>query len=550
MFLFEDFFLWFKSTVINVFPAADLSDIGINFDYNDEPSRFEFGDLSTNIALLLSKKLKKNPKEIAELIKNKTESYQYIDKIIIAGSGFINIYFHDALYKKYYKNLLNNADLLYTRLRSNKKYNIEFVSANPTGPLHIGHGRGGIIGDVCGRVLSLKGYLVDTEYYINDAGNQIEKLGKSLYYQYAILCQKEVLFPENGYQGEYIIELAKELYKKHDAVLLINEIDWFSEYAKNILLKDIKNTLLEYQIIYSYWFSEKTLHASHAIGKAVNILLEKGYVYETGEGTVWFKSTLFGDEKDRVLKKSDGTWTYTAADIAYFLNKLERGFTDIIMILGQDHHSFKIRIEAIARAFSFDVTKLHIILYQLVTLKNEGEVVRMSKRKGNSVELQNIIDTVGSDVARFFYLQRKADAHLDFDLKEALEKSNKNPVFYIQYALVRIKSILEKSNGLVIQADYDKTIEMINLNIHERILLRKIALFDSVLNQICIMFNPHILTYYTIELASLFHSFYTMYSIIDEDKNITCYRLGLCYLIKQVLEKCTNLLGISIPERM
>jgi arginyl-tRNA synthetase len=550
MFLFEEFSLWYRSIISNLFSHIDFSDMILDFDYNDNNLRSEFGDLSTNVALLLSKKLKKNPYEIAELIKNKLQEYADINKIIIAGPGFINIYFHDSLYQNYYKKLLFNPTLLYQKIISDKKYNIEFVSANPTGPLHIGHGRGGIIGDVCAKVLLLKGYSVATEYYINDAGNQIENLGKSLYYQYALISNVNSVFPENGYQGEYIIDLAKDLYQKNKNTLLQNDIGWFSNYAKDILLQNIQMTLSDYQISYSCWFSEKILHTSGAIDKAVSILANKGYVYSSDEGTVWFKSTVFGDEKDRVLKKNDGSWTYTAADVAYFLNKLERGFTDIIMILGQDHHSFKIRMQAISKAFGFDNSHLHIILYQLVTLKNEGEVVRMSKRKGNSVELQNIIDTVGSDVARFFYLQRKADAHLDFDLKEALEKSNKNPVFYIQYALVRIKSILEKSSNFIDIDDYCKLVDDIDFNIYEKILLRKISLFDDILNQICNTLYPHTLTYYTMELASLFHFFYTIYPIITEDKKISSYRVGLSYLVKNVLEQCVTLLGISIPERM
>lgn len=550
MLLFEEFFVWYKSVIFNLFSNVDFNSIIIDFDYNENHLRIEFGDLSTNIALILSKKLKKNPCEIGELIKLKLEESPYIEKIVIAGSGFINIYCNDILYQNYYKNLLLDKNFLYNKIISNKKYNIEFVSANPTGPLHIGHGRGAIIGDVCAKVLLLKGYNLETEYYINDAGNQIENLGKSIYYYYASLCNIEASFPDNGYQGEYIIDLAKDIYKKNKNTLLQNNIKWFSEYAKNILLENIKMTLIDYQIIYSNWFSEKKLHLDCSIDRAVSILSKNSYIYQSDEGTIWFKSTLFGDEKDRVIKKSDGSWTYTAADIAYFLNKIERGFSDIVMVLGQDHHSFKTRMHAIAKAFGFDNSKLHIILYQLVTLKNEGEIIRMSKRKGNSIELQHIIDTVGSDVARFFYLQRKADAHLDFDLKEALEKSNKNPVFYIQYALVRIKSILEKSNQLINSDDYVKSVNAVNLNLYEKILLRKIALFDSVLNQICNTLYPHVLTYYTIELASLFHFFYTMYPIMSDDKNISCYRIGLSYLIKDVLEKCVSLLGISIPERM
>ncbi len=550
MLLFDHFKSWFEKLIVNLFFDMDLKDIIIDFDYNDNNLRMNFGDLSTNIAFLLAKKLKENPKNIADKIKNLIQSYEYIAKVELAGCGFINIYFKDDFYKKYYKLLLNNKNFIYKKIESNKKYNIEFVSANPTGPLHIGHGRGAIIGDVCAKVLSLKGYDVTSEYYINDTGVQIEKLGKSVYYYYALLCCKTVEFPEDGYKGYYILDIADLIYKEYSHSLIKEKLEFFSNYSKEFLLQRIKKTLLNYQVDHLVWFSEVILHDDKSIDKSIKILSDNRYTYESDDGAIFFKSTLFGDEKDRVLKKTDGSWTYTAADVAYFLNKLDRGFTDIVMVLGQDHHSFKIRIEAIAKALGFDISKLNIILYQLVTLKNEGEIIRMSKRKGNSVELQSIIDEVGSDVARFFYLQRKADTHLDFDIKEALEKSNKNPVFYIQYAVVRIKSILEKADSFIDIKDYIKNIDNINLTDNEKILLRKINLFDFVLDQICNSFNPHILTYYAIELSTLFHSFYTVSSIISDDKELTAYRIGLIYLVKQVLEKCVELLGISIPERM
>lgn len=529
---------------------SELNSNSLEIQINTDSKRIEFGDISTNAPLILAKIVKKNPAVIAEIIIKKFEDDENIKKIEFAGMGFINIFFKNQVYQNYYQSLLKKEILIINKLHSKKKYNVEFVSANPTGPLHIGHGRGAIIGDVLSKVLKIKGYEASTEFYINDAGNQIERLGKSVQSAYLSHCNIKNKTPENGYKGYYIEEITEEIVKKEKNNKIDSAVNWFSDYAKNILLKKIKKTLLDYQVTFDMWFSEKTLHESLAIDNAIVLLTEKGFTYETDDKTLWFKSTLFGDDKDRVLKKQDGQWTYIAADIAYFLNKINRGFDHIVMILGQDHHSFKIRLEAIAKAFNFDISNLTIILYQLITLKNDGELMRMSKRKGNSIELETIIDTVGSDVARFFYLNKKADAHLDFDIKEALEKSNANPVFYIQYAMVRIKSIFEKVNGIISDTEIINNEDEYEFTDLEKLLLKKISLFDKTLEKIITLSQPHLLTYYTTELVALFHSFYTSHPIISPEVAITKKRLGLLKIIYETLNYCVNILRISIPDKM
>ncbi len=551
---FNAFISHYRATLGEIFPQLDINGLHLNFDQNVTSTRSHIGDMSSNIALVIGKEIKKNPLEVAQMISSHVSKNPYIEKIDIIKPGFINIFLKQSFYQEQLHYLLNYDSYKNTITQTaepQKKYNIEFVSGNPTGPLHIGHGRNAILGDILARIFRLKGYNAHSEFYINDAGGQIQKLGNSLFLRYQEQCGIPITFDKNGYHGEYIIDLAKGLYQTYNDSLLQKDLNWFANYAKDILQSQIKQTLDEYQVHFDEWFSEKTLHQSGAIQKAVDLLDEKGLLYTTEEdNTLWFKSTHFGDEKDRVLKKSDGLWTYTAADIAYFLDKINRGYTDIIMILGQDHHSFKIRMEAIAQAFNFDINRFHIILYQLVTLKNENEVIKMSKRKGNSISLQDVIDTVGSDVARFFYLHRKADAHLDFDITVALEKNSHNPVFYIQYALVRMKSIINKVEKVIEAQEILPCMSSYTFSEQEKVLLRKINMFNEVLNGIIKTLEPHLLAYYTIELASCFHTFYMNHTVLHDNPSITKVRYGLTLITKHTLEQCAIVLGITIPESM
>ena len=446
-----------------------------NFNLNVDAARQEFGDLNSNAAMVLAKELKKdsiaarpervegnvrpplkwfdelttsgraNPRTIAQEIID-TFKHPYITKLEIAGPGFINAWLAPKAFHDLAVELISKKEAFFALEQDAPKhrYDLEFVSANPTGPLHLGHGRGAIIGDVLGNILKFLGHSATKEFYINDAGNQIAKLGQS----FKVRCQQELginaELPEEGYRGEYLVELAKQCISEHGKEVVQQPDEFFATYAKEHLLEKIKQTLEQYGVHFDVWFSEKTLHESGDIDRAIKLLQEHNFIYEH-EGALWFASTKFGDDKDRVVRKSSGEWTYAAADIALMLNKVKRGFDHLVMILGHDHHSYAVRLQGIKQALGLDRIDLAVILYQLVTMKASGQLVQMSKRAGTMVTLRDVIDEVGKDVARFFYLNRKADAQLEFDLDLALKKTEENPVYYVQYAYVRTGSILEKA---------------------------------------------------------------------------------------------------------
>lgn len=520
-------------------------DITLNTDANKQ----QFGDFSTNAALILSKELKKNPREIASAIANNF-CFNFIDKIEIAGPGFINIFLDINGLKELAKELYNKKEDFFKTLNFKpEKISIEFISANPTGLLYLSHGRGGIIGDVLGNILSFLGNKVTKEFYINDAGRQIKKLGES----FKIRCLQElgqdVSIPEDGYKGEYLVILAKQCINQYGQELTNKPESFFENYAKDYLLKEIKDTLKFYGIEFDVWFSEMTLHESGAIEKVLDKLQNNGYLY-TKDGALWFKSTEFGDDKDRVLKRNNGELTYIAADIAYLQNKIDRGFEKLIMTLGQDHHGYVARLKAALQALGYNPDILNIILYQLVTLKVNNQEVRMSKRAGLGVYLKDIIDTVGRDVTRFFYLNKNADTQLDFDLDLALKHTDENPVYYIQYAYVRTNSILEKANQIESLQNIDIQ-DIQYLTQAESLLLKKIGSLANLLKNISKNYQTHLLSYYTIELAQLFHSYYGSNKVIDiENINQSRSRLLITKLINQTLKTCFDLLGISAPEKM
>ncbi|KKP35565.1 MAG: arginyl-tRNA synthetase [candidate division TM6 bacterium GW2011_GWF2_32_72] len=521
----------------------------INLTLNTDKPQAQFGDLSTNAAMVLAKELQKNPREIAQEI-SKNFINKFIEKTEIAGPGFINFFLTKEAFQELSTELFEQDKNFFKSENLNKtNYSIEFVSANPTGPLHLGHGRGGIIGDVLGNILKFLGYDVTKEFYINDAGVQINKLGESFKARCLQALGIPAELPEGGYQGEYLQELAEELVNEKGDDLKKESADFFKNYAKDHLLNKIKETLSEYGIHYDVWFSEKSLHESGAIDAAVKDLVKKGHTYEQ-DGAIWFKSTEFQDDKDRVLKKATGEYTYVSPDIAYMKNKIDRGAQKMIMILGQDHHSYVNRLKGLLEAMGYNPDMLTVILYQLVSMKSNGEAVRMSKRAGNIVTLQDVTATVGKDVARFFYLNRKADAHLDFDLDLALKKTDENPVYYIQYAFVRTKSILEKANQSPelqnICSDDAK-----NIGQEEYGLIKKIISLKHLLEVIGENFQTHLLTYYTIELAQTFHSYYNQNKVIDLE-NITKSRARLLMIhdVKNSLELCLKLMGLNTPEKM
>ena len=517
---------------------------------NTDESKQQFGDLNSNAAMILAKQLGKSPRAIAEMICSEFKDAS-IQKIEIAGPGFLNFFLTQDALATLSQDLIKHPTSFFMPPADHKQRSIlvEFVSANPTGPLHFGHGRGGIIGDVLSKVLAFLGHKVTKEFYINDAGAQIQKLGNSLF----IRCQQaaglEVPLPEDAYHGSYLQDIAADLFKEHGEKILEKPLHFFEQYAKEIMLDRLKHTLTTYGITFDVWFSEKTLHDSGHIQEALDILQRNGHLYEQ-EGALWFRSTTFGDDKDRVVKKADGTYTYVAADIAYMRNKIGRSNNELVMTLGHDHHSYVVRLQALLQALGLaESNTLTVILYQLVKIKESGIMVRMSKRAGNIITLDDVITEVGTDVARFFYLNRKADAQLEFDLELATKKSDDNPVYYIQYAYVRTKSILEKALDAGFTQPLDHAMHTVGPD--EALIIKKIASLKQILHDISTHFQTHVLAYYAVELAQLFSKYYAKHRIVDPGNVQTSYdRLILVSLVKNTLELCFDLMGISKPDRM
>jgi arginyl-tRNA synthetase len=551
----------FSSYLQKTFSVPEQLARSCTFSLNTDASKQEFGDLNANAAMVLAKELKpslrqeasagrQNPRQLAQQIINEFK-HPYISKLEIAGPGFLNAFLTPAAFHDLAQELITKKRNFFALDEDAQKhrYDIEFVSANPTGPLHLGHGRGAIIGDVLANVLKLLGHEVTKEFYVNDAGNQINKLGLS----FKVRCQQalgiDAQLPEEGYRGEYLLELAQQCIKENGKQVLEKPDSFFEEYAKNAMLEQQKETLKDYGLTFDVWFSEKTLHQGGDIERAIKVLQEHNFIYEH-ESALWFASTKFGDDKDRVVRKTSGEWTYVAADIAYLLNKAKRGFDHLVMVLGHDHHSYAVRLQGIRQALGLDRIDLAIILYQLVTMKASGQLVQMSKRAGTMVTLRDVIDEVGKDVARYFYLNRKADAQLEFDLDLALKKTEENPVFYVQYAYVRMGSILEK-------AAQDKDLQTISiadaahLGAPEALLIKKIASLKHTLEVIAQTQQTHHLTYYTHELADIFHRYYAQNRVI-ESTNIpqSRARLLMIQLLRETFATSFDLLGISKPQKM
>ncbi len=549
MYILNKFEASFGDYLQTTFGTNPLSQGKAECTLNADESKQAFGDISTNAAMILAQQTKRNPREIATLI---IQGFQHptIERIEIAGPGFLNIFLKAELFHELATALFTEKQELFKAPATmpRERINLEFVSANPTGPLHFGHGRGGIIGDVLANVLTFAGHSVTKEFYINDAGSQITKLGNSLKVRCQQACGMDVALPEECYAGEYLVELAKECIQAYGIAVLGEQDTFFQQYAKEKMLAQIQKTLTDYGITFDVWFSEKSLHTDGSIQAALDLLDKRGYLYEK-EGALWFASTAFGDDKDRVMKKTSGELTYVAADAAYLRNKGSRDFDRCIMVLGYDHHGYVQRLEGLRKAmdlrFTFDA-----ILYQLVKIKSDGKQVRMSKRAGTIVSLDQVIEEVGTDVARFFYLNRKADAQLEFDLDLACTKSEENPVYYIQYAYVRIKSIFAKADQ---QEFLDlKTSDIQHLSgADDRLMLKKIVALKMLLAQICQNHQTHLLSYYTLELAQSFHRYYGKYRIADTlNPAQSRGRLLLLKLLQQNFELCMKLLGISCPEKM
>jgi len=547
----------------------------------------QHGDFATNLAMMLAKPCKSNPRQLAEQLISALPQDARIEKVEIAGPGFINFYLNSTAQFEVVQQI-HEAGQRYglSQIGAGKKVQVEFVSANPTGPLHVGHGRGAAYGSAVADLLEAVGFEVEREYYVNDAGRQMDILATSIWLRYLEECGEVVPFPSNGYRGEYVREIAVQLHNsvgneyRRPAELILEDIpadepqggdkekhidaliertqtllgsqydDVFQAGLKQIL-EDIRQDLEEFGVSYQNWFSERSLMDSGAVEKALQKLDEAGFLYEK-EGAKWFASSKLGDEKDRVVIRENGQTTYFASDIAYHLNKLERGYDEIINIWGADHHGYIPRVRAALKALGGDNSKLKILLVQFAILWRGDEKVPMSTRAGEFVTLRQLRNEVGKDAARFFYVMRKSEQHMDFDLKLATSKSNENPVYYVQYAHARVCSVLRQLDEKNLPRDIPQGMENLNrlTEEHESALLTTLSKYPEVLERAALQHEPHQLIHYLRELANNFHTYYNAHQFLVDDAALRDARLNLICAVKQVLANGLNLLKINTPEAM
>ena len=520
------------------------------------PKIEDHGDYATNVAMVFAGLFKEAPRKIAHrLIACFSDPRNLVDRIEVAGPGFINFFLRDEAWYDVLRVIINKADKYGTSNWGYKKrVQVEFVSANPTGPLHVGHGRGAVVGDVIARALEATGHSVEREYYINDAGRQMEILGHSILLRYYELFGKNVDFPDDYYQGDYIVDIAKEVKEKRgDRYLQMEEAEAVADLAKyggQKILDGIRCDLADFGIEYNCWFSEKSLFEKSAVNKTIEELKEKGFVYEK-EGALWFRSSDFGDEKDRVIVRSNGAFTYFASDLAYHRDKFERGFKQVIDVWGADHHGYVPRVMAGMKALGFDEKDLQVVLVQLVSLLRSGEPVAMSTRKGEFVTLREVMDEVGKDAARYIFLTRRSDSHLDFDLELAKEKSSDNPLYYVQYAHARICSLFRVAKEEGIEIDWSEDVDLSLLDQpQEKKMMKILAQYPSVVNNCAKFLEPHRLPYYLNDLVSVFHSYYNKNRIISDNEPLMKARFRLVKAIQTVIKNALGILGVEAPEKM
>ena len=543
------------------------------------------GDFASNIALMLSKQAGKPPRALASQIVEHLSSHDAIDRVEVAGPGFINFFVTSGTSHSVVRRILNQGEKYgRSNLGKGAKIQVEFVSANPTGPLHVGHGRGAAYGATLASLLAYVGFDVQREYYVNDDGRQMDILATSTWLRYLELCGVDNLFPSNAYQGDYVWDIAATLHREHEvrfqrsndqvmngvsvdapagdkekhiddlianAKTLLGEEDYriVFDLALDTLVDVIRRDLHAFGVDFDEWFSERELADAGHIESAIQRLTENGHMYQK-EGALWFRSTDFGDEKDRVVKRDNGQTTYFASDIAYHMNKFERGFERVINIWGADHHGYITRVKASLSALGYDADRLEIQLVQFANLYENGAKISMSTRSGEFVTLRQLREDVGLDAARFFYVMRKADQHMDFDLDLAREHSNDNPVYYLQYAHARICSVIRqcREKGLTLslsEADLSRLD-----NAHEQQLIRQLNLYPDRVQGAAERREPHIVVNYLRDLANQFHSWYNAHQFIVDDVELRDARIALASAIRQVLHNGLNLMGVSAPEKM
>ncbi|HVY55916.1 MAG TPA: arginine--tRNA ligase [Thermodesulfobacteriota bacterium] len=548
-------------SVESIGKKINLTDLPVEVEV-DIPKRKEFGDFSINTAMVLAKKMGRNPRQVAEMIIENLpgDKDRLFRKVEIAGAGFINFFVREeAIVNKLEEITRLGGKFGASDLGKGLSVLVEFVSANPTGYLHMGHARNAVVGDTISNILSASGYKVSREFYINDAGRQMELLGESVFARYAELFGQTAEIPEDGYKGDYVIEIAAEIKESEGDSLLDkprNESLAFArEFARERLLGLIKDDLEDIGIRFDVWYSEKEhIHGRGENGSAPGMLgeikkrLADAGALEEKEGALWFAATRYGDSQDWVLVKSDGSPTYFLADIAYHADKFERGFGSLINVWGADHHGHVSRLKAALRALGYDDSRFNVVLIQFVRLMRHGEEVSMSKRAGSYVTMRDVVSEVGADVMRFFLLMRSSESHLDFDLDLAKKESSENPVYYIQYAYARIRSLFRKADEERVQ---ESASSLGTLSQPEEVdLVKKLLLYPDVVEDSAVSFAPHKIAYYLQELAADFHAYYNKFRIVDEDRALSGARLYLVRCVQTVLSNGLRLLGISAPERM
>ena len=516
------------------------------------PPKKEFGDFATNFAMQSARALRCNPRVLAQYIVENLDC-PYVKKAEIAGPGFINFYLDpDWVYDMLAQIVEAGENYGNLPKASGEKIQLEYVSANPTGPLHVGHGRGAAVGSALANLLKAAGYDVEQEYYINDAGNQMNNLARSVNARYLELLGQPCEFPEDGYHGHDIIDTAQRIINKYgDRFLQMDEaarLEEFKTIAYQEKLAALKEDLERFNVRYDVWFSEKTLHENNKIKESCDMLLEKGYMYEK-DGALWLKSTAFGDDKDRVVIRDNGVPTYFAADIAYHANKFGRGFDRVINLWGADHHGYIARMKAAVQCMGYRPEQLEILILQMVRLLRDGQEVKMSKRTGQSVTLNELIDEVGTDAARFFFVMRSIDSQLDFDLDLAKKKSNDNPVFYVQYAHARICSIMRQvaEAGITVQGkgNYKLLTEPVEVD-----LIKKLGEYPEMLGSAAKERAVQHVAHYVYDLAGLFHSAYNQCRILGVNPELQQARLAMVMAVGHVVRHALSVLGVSAPEKM
>jgi len=523
------------------------------------PKEDKFGDLSTNVAFLLTKILKKKPLDIANQIVKLLEKDKNFSKVEVAGAGFINIFLSKDFYKDVLEKINREKDEYGKAKEKNRGLtNVEFVSANPTGPLHLGHGRGAVVGNTLANIYDYMGYKVVKEFYINDAGNQIKKLGQSVFARFMQIENPNYPFPEDGYHGDYIREIAEHLYKYEREKILSfvskeQAIDFCSEFAKELLLERIKEDLKEFGVEFDVWFSERKLYNDGIVDEVIEFLRKKGLVYEK-DGAIWLKTTEYGDDKDRVLIKSDGSYTYFAGDIAYHYDKLKRGYDFVVNIWGADHHGYFPRLKAAVLSLGADKKWLNVLFIQLVKLFKEGKEIKMSKRAGKFITLKDLIREVGKDAVIYFFLSKDSNTHLNFDIDLALKQSSENPVYYVQYAYARISSVFREAkkrfNIDPFENNFIGNINLLNTE-YERVLMKYLAFMPDMIFEAGEKKQPHKVTQIMYDLASALHQYYNNVKfLLEDDENLMRARLYLLKSVRYALRTLFKLTKITPKERM